>query len=210
MDDLDRILASPSYLKAFEDHDFLKRDEMRAVRLELELLKPEIIQRENGIQSTVVVFGSARIPDPERAARRLDKVREEAGADPENPELKRQLHLAERMAANARYYEQAREFARIVSVANQIRPPGRVRRRHRRRPRNHGGRQPRRPRHRREERGAEHRASLRAGAEPLHHARAVLPVPLLRHPQDALPDAGARRWSPFPAATEPSTNCSRR
>jgi uncharacterized protein (TIGR00730 family) len=119
MGDLDRILASPSYLKAFEDFEFLKRDEMRAVRLELELLKPEIVQRENGIQSTIVVFGSARIPDPDQAAERLEAVSAEAAADSDNPELARRLRLAERMAANARYYDEARRFARIVSEANQ-------------------------------------------------------------------------------------------
>jgi len=119
MANIDRILASPSYLKAFEDVDFLRRDEMRAVRLELELLKPELIQQEQSIESTIVVFGSARIPDPESATRRLEQVRTAAADDPQNPELQRQLRLAERMAANSRYYAEAREFARIVSKANQ-------------------------------------------------------------------------------------------
>jgi uncharacterized protein (TIGR00730 family) len=119
MADIDRILASPSYLKAFEDVDFLRRDEMRAVRLELELLKPELIQRDQSIESTIVVFGSARVPDPEIATGRLDEARAEAEKDPENPELQRRLRLAERMADNSHYYGEAREFARIVSEANQ-------------------------------------------------------------------------------------------
>jgi hypothetical protein len=54
---------SPSYRLAYMDHDFLLRDELRPVRLELELLKPEIIMREHGIESTIIVFGSARIPE---------------------------------------------------------------------------------------------------------------------------------------------------
>jgi uncharacterized protein (TIGR00730 family) len=119
MGDIDRILASPSYLKAFEDVEFLRRDELRAVRLELELLKPELVQRDQSIESTIVVFGSARIPDPESAERRLDEAREAAEEDAGNPELQRRLHFAERMAENSRYYGEAREFARIVSEANQ-------------------------------------------------------------------------------------------
>ncbi|MEJ2102936.1 MAG: hypothetical protein P8X68_23645, partial [Desulfobacterales bacterium] len=58
---------SPSYRLAYQDQEFLLRDELRPVRLQLELLKPELILQENHIESTVVIFGSARIPDPETA-----------------------------------------------------------------------------------------------------------------------------------------------
>ena len=56
---------SPSYRLAFTDLDFLTRDELRPVRLQLELLKPEMALQERGIVSTIVMLGSARIPDPE-------------------------------------------------------------------------------------------------------------------------------------------------
>ena len=59
---------SPSYRLAFSDEDFLTRDELRPVRLQLELLKAEMALAERGIVSTVVMMGSARIPDPARAA----------------------------------------------------------------------------------------------------------------------------------------------
>ncbi|MBI3446499.1 MAG: 3-isopropylmalate dehydrogenase, partial [Magnetospirillum sp.] len=59
--------ASPSYRLAFEDVDFLLRQDLRPVRLQLELLKPELLQQQHGIKSTVAVFGSARIASPERA-----------------------------------------------------------------------------------------------------------------------------------------------
>ena len=62
--------SSPSYRLAFSDEDFLTRDELRPVRLQLELLKPEMALAERGIVSTVVMLGSARIPSPERARRR--------------------------------------------------------------------------------------------------------------------------------------------
>jgi len=58
---------SPSYKLAFQDEDFLLRDELRPVRLQLELLKPELIQQEQDVESTVVIFGSSRTQEPEKA-----------------------------------------------------------------------------------------------------------------------------------------------
>jgi len=58
---------SPSYRLAYYDHDFLMRDELFPVRLQLEMIKPELIQQENGISSTRVIFGSTRIPDSDSA-----------------------------------------------------------------------------------------------------------------------------------------------
>ena len=63
--------CSPSYRLAYADADFMLRDELRPARLQLELLKPELVQHDHGIDTTVVVFGSARLPDPESAATRL-------------------------------------------------------------------------------------------------------------------------------------------
>ncbi len=57
-----------AYKLAFSDQDFLLRDELRPVRFQLELLKPQMIMDEHAIQSTVVMFGGARIPEPEKAA----------------------------------------------------------------------------------------------------------------------------------------------
>ena len=68
---LDAILASPSYIPADRDLQFLQREELRPLRLQLELLKPELIQKEQGIQSTIVVFGSARLSDPHTARESL-------------------------------------------------------------------------------------------------------------------------------------------
>jgi hypothetical protein len=61
---------SPAYRLAFDDPDFLMRDELRPVRLQLELLKPEMLMAERGIVSTVVMFGGARIPAPGREGAR--------------------------------------------------------------------------------------------------------------------------------------------
>ncbi|MDQ1291220.1 MAG: hypothetical protein QG615_1026 [Nitrospirota bacterium] len=63
--------TSSSYIPADHDLDFLQRDELRPLRLGLELLKPELIQTEQGIRSTIVVFGSARLLEPSRARQAL-------------------------------------------------------------------------------------------------------------------------------------------
>jgi len=95
---------SASYRLAFLDNDFMLRDELRPVRFQLELLKPEMLQEEAGIGSTLVFYGSARIPSPEQAEALVAAATNEA-------ERKR----AERLAAKAPYYEQARKLARIAS-----------------------------------------------------------------------------------------------
>jgi uncharacterized protein (TIGR00730 family) len=109
----------PSLIKAFEDLLFLKREELRPVRLMLELMKPEMLQREAGIRSTIVVFGSARIKDPAVARQHLEEARRLRDQRPGNPDSERALRVAERMVGNAAYYDIAREFARIVSTACQ-------------------------------------------------------------------------------------------
>ena len=106
---------SPAYRLAFEDTDFLLRQDLRPVRLQLELLKPELLQQEHGIRSTITVFGSARIPEPAVAEAALAAAETEARANPADHDAARRLAIARRMAANSRYYEEARRFAQIVT-----------------------------------------------------------------------------------------------
>ena len=108
-----------SGIKAFEDLAFLKRDELRPVRLMLELSKAEILQREAGIGSTIVVFGSARIPDPADARTALDEARTRRAQRPGDPACEYALAVAERHVELSKYYEVAREFGRIVSAGSQ-------------------------------------------------------------------------------------------
>jgi uncharacterized protein (TIGR00730 family) len=107
--------SSPAFRLAFEDTDFLLRQDLRPVRLQLELLKPELLQQEQGIRSTITIFGSARIPEPEIAARNLSAAEDEAHANPSDRAAGRRLAIARRSAANSRYYEEARRFAQIVT-----------------------------------------------------------------------------------------------
>ena len=94
---------NPSYRLAYRDADFLLRDELRPVRFQLELLKTEMLLDEAGIGSTLVCYGSARIPSPEAAEALLAKATPEGRA------------AAERLAARTEYYNQARALARIAS-----------------------------------------------------------------------------------------------
>jgi len=84
---------APAYRLAFTDDDFMCRDELRPVRLQLELLKPEMLLDEQGIESTVVMFGGARIPEPS------------------NKESARTQTLADL----SKYYDEARKFARLMT-----------------------------------------------------------------------------------------------
>jgi len=106
---------SKSYRLAFDDPEFLLRDEMRAVRLQLEIMKPEIIQQELGINSTVVMFGGARIPDPETAAKRLQEEEMLANREPLSYMADMRVACAKSVLAKSHYYEEARELARRVT-----------------------------------------------------------------------------------------------
>lgn len=120
MSDIDPILGSPSYRKAYEDVEFLGRDELRAVRLQLELLKADLIQREHGVVSTIVVFGSARIPEPAAAEAALARAEDRARREPADRSVAEALADARRNARNSRFYGEAQEFSRIVSSTSQV------------------------------------------------------------------------------------------
>lgn len=110
----------PNYMLAEEDEHLLKRPELRPVRLQLELLKPDLILEEQGINSTLVVFGGTQIVEREVAEKRLAALREIAANDPADKVKQRDVSRAERILAKAHYYDAAREFGRIVSSACQI------------------------------------------------------------------------------------------
>ena len=113
---LEKTLQSPSYRVAYKDVDFLARPEMRAARLELELLKPELYLRENNIRSTIVVFGSTRIVEPAVARRQLDEARRLAAEAPGDRTRRRVVAQGERLLERSRYYDAARQFARLVAT----------------------------------------------------------------------------------------------
>lgn len=111
----DAVLRAPSYRLANEDADFLASDDLRPLRLQLEMLKPEQALRAHDIRSTVVVFGSARIPSPGLAQAQWDEIRRRALATPDDPGTAAELAAAGRRVAHSHYHEQARRFSRIIS-----------------------------------------------------------------------------------------------
>lgn len=88
---------SPSYRLAYDDYDFMCRDELRPVRLQLELLKPDLLMQDYGVDSTIVLFGGARIPAPEN----------------------RDTARTETLAELSKYYAEAREFARLMTLKSK-------------------------------------------------------------------------------------------
>ncbi len=117
---LTQILRSASYRRADQDLEFLGRDALRPVRLQLELLKPELIQQEEDIRSTIVVFGSSRLVEPTEAKQRLVKAKAALARKPYDRERKRALAVARHQLALSPYYDVAREFGRLVSSVCQV------------------------------------------------------------------------------------------
>ena len=95
---------SAAYRLAFQDNEFLLREDLRPVRFQLELLKPELLLDEAKIASTFVFYGSARIPAPEMADALVAAATNES-----------QRAVAERLKAKAPYYDVARQLARLAS-----------------------------------------------------------------------------------------------
>jgi uncharacterized protein (TIGR00730 family) len=107
--------ASASYRLSYTDIDFLTREELRPVRLQLELLKPEMIQQEHGIEATVVVFGGSRIPEEQKAAQMVAEAEKAATDDPDSAELRNRAAVARRVLAKSHYYDEARKLGALLS-----------------------------------------------------------------------------------------------
>ena len=95
---------NPAYRLAFQDMDFLLREDLRPVRFQLELLKPQLLLAEANIASTFVMYGSARIPEPDKAQALLELATDDKARA-----------VARRLIEKSRYYDVARELARIAS-----------------------------------------------------------------------------------------------
>jgi uncharacterized protein (TIGR00730 family) len=113
---------SSSYELSFMDQEFLLRRDLRPLRLQLELLKAELIQQEHNIKATIVVFGSARAFPPDIAERNLQEWEERHAAEPDNAEIERSLRRARMQQELSVYYGAAREFGKIVTEHNQLHP----------------------------------------------------------------------------------------
>ncbi len=109
---------SSAYRLAYTDHDFLLRDELRPVRLQLELLKPELILTEHRIAGTVVIFGGARITEPAIARERLNAAEDAYRENPVDSRLEAEVKRARRLVERSRYYDEARKLGFLISRGN--------------------------------------------------------------------------------------------
>jgi hypothetical protein len=114
------IMQSPTYLEAEGDLDFLNGYDTRGLRLQLDYLKAELHLQRNGVDHTIVVFGSTRIVEPAAARARLAEVQRSLRENEKDAEAARRVAVAKRICDNARYYEIARQFGAIVGANSRI------------------------------------------------------------------------------------------
>jgi uncharacterized protein (TIGR00730 family) len=120
------LVDSPSYRQADHDLDFLRREDMRGLRLMLDYQKPQALLREHDVAHTIVVFGSTRIPEPATARRDVEALTHALAARPVDRGLRRRLATAQRILAKSAYYEMAREFGRLVGECGDKAIGGRI------------------------------------------------------------------------------------
>lgn len=118
-ENLERILHSASYRVAYKDVDFLSDPKLRPIRMELELLKPELAFEEQEVRSTIVVFGGTQIVEPAVAKRNLELAEARLADTPDDPRRSRAVDRARQILVKSHHYDVAREFARLVSSACQ-------------------------------------------------------------------------------------------
>ncbi len=113
------ILDSNSYKLAQEDLNLLRGDEMRGVRMLLEITKPELVLEEQNIISTIIVFGGAKIVEDLSANSKIDEVKSLLEKNPKSIILKNKLDKLKNLLSMSHYYESAKEFSKLASINNQ-------------------------------------------------------------------------------------------
>ncbi|MBO8234414.1 LOG family protein [Prochlorococcus marinus XMU1419] len=116
---LNLIINSDTYKLAYEDLGFLSRNEMRGVRMLLEITKPDLILEANKILSTIIIFGGANIAEESKTREKIDDIKKLIKKNPSSILLKRNLNRLENLLSMSHYYQSAREFSKLVSIDNQ-------------------------------------------------------------------------------------------
>ena len=116
---LNLIINSDTYKLAHEDIDFLSRNEMRGVRMLLEITKPDLILEENKILSTIIIFGGASITEESKTKEKIDDIKKLIKKNPSSFLLKRNLNRLENLLSMSHYYQSAMEFSKLASISNQ-------------------------------------------------------------------------------------------
>lgn len=110
---------SNSYRLAYSDPEFLHRDDLRAVRLQLEWLKPDLIQEELDINSTAVIFGGARFQEHHESQLQLEEAEQTLSLEPDNPQLIKKHRIAQNKVKNSQFYDEARKLSHQITQASQ-------------------------------------------------------------------------------------------
>lgn len=119
---IEKIIKSDNYQKAYLDESFLMSDAAREVRILSEYVKAETSLKKRRVLSTIIVFGSARILPPEKAEALLAAAEKRLTSDPDSAEFRQEVRKAKEQTAMSVYYEQARRFAEMVSSIHQTKP----------------------------------------------------------------------------------------
>ena len=113
------IVNDPTYEVAEEDKNFIYSDEARGVRLQLDYLKAEVKMNKQGIDNTIVVFGSARIVEFDIAMKEMKKIEKELESSPHSESLLSALKRCESMVRKSIYYDEARKFGQLVGKSGK-------------------------------------------------------------------------------------------
>ena len=113
------IMDHPSYRLAYMDQDFIRGDDLRPLRLEMELLKPELCLDSLGVKSTVVVFGGTQVAPREEGEAMMAEAKSAIEKSPNDPNARRMTIRAERVLYKSKYYEECRDFAKLVTNHNK-------------------------------------------------------------------------------------------
>ena len=116
---LNLIINSDTYKLAHEDIGLLNRNEMRGVRMLLEITKPDLILEENKVLSTIIIFGGASIAEESKTKEKIDDIKKLIKKNPSSNLLKRNLNRLENLLTMSHYYQSAREFSKLASINNQ-------------------------------------------------------------------------------------------
>ena len=116
---LNLIINSDTHKLAYEDIGLLNRNEMRGVRMLLEITKPDLILEENKILSTIIIFGGASIAEESKTKEKIDDIKKLIKKNPSSVLLKRNLNRLENLLLMSHYYQSAREFSKLASINNQ-------------------------------------------------------------------------------------------
>lgn len=112
-------LQSPAYRLAYHDFDFMIRDELRPVRLQLELLKAELTLAEQRIDAVIVIFGSAKILDSTVAQQHLALAAQQVEENPHDEKAQQALIAAKKNIEKSIYYEHARQLGALITQNNK-------------------------------------------------------------------------------------------